>query len=235
MRLGARHLSEHGAIVLVSGYPARKCTPGAAAISTVGNAVEGFVRAVAGIAAPALGSFVPDHVLMSYHGLPERQIRALDPTRSHCLESAGCCDAIGSANARCYRAHCVATTRALQKALDLDPERSSFAFQSRLGRTPWIRPFTDVRVEELAAAGTRRLAVFVPSFVADCLETLEEIGMRARESFREAGGEDLRLVPSLNAHASWARAAATLVTDAAACARPRGRVGGAAGGDTSDP
>ena len=114
----------------------------------------------------------------------------------------------------CYRAQCFATTRALAAALELEAERHSISFQSRLGRIPWIRPYTDQVLPELASRGIRRLAVLCPSFVADCLETLEEIGLRARpRSFRAAGGEPLRLVPALNAHPSWAEAVAGMIRE----------------------
>lgn len=173
----------------------------------------GFLTAWEAVAAPALAAFSPDHVLFSYHGLPERQIRRSDPGGRHCLVSDGCCDAIGPANRRCYRAQCFATTRALADRLSLEPTRHSTAFQSRLGRTPWIRPFTDEALPELASAGVRRLAVVCPSFVADCLETLEEIGLRARDQWLGLGGGDLLLVPSLNAHPAWVAAVAALVRD----------------------
>jgi ferrochelatase len=163
----------------------------------------GFVNAWAAVARPELEAFGPDHVLFSYHGLPERQIRAADPTGSHCLARADCCDTVGAANRRCYRAHCFATSRALAAALGLAAGSHGTAFQSRLGRTPWILPHTDRVLPELAAAGRRRLAVLCPSFVADCLETLEEIGIRAREQWRALGGDELHLVPSLNAHPVW--------------------------------
>jgi ferrochelatase len=165
----------------------------------------GFIDATAEIAAPRLAAFRPDHVLLSYHGLPERQITKADPSGRHCLASASCCDALGPANARCYRAQCYTTSRALEARLGLAPGASSTAFQSRLGRTPWIRPFTDERLPELARAGVKRLAVLCPSFAADCLETLEEIGVRAAEQWRELGGEALELVPCVNAHPSFAR------------------------------
>jgi ferrochelatase len=167
-----------------------------------------FVAALSQLAAPRLAAFRPDHVLMSYHGLPERQLRRTDTSGSHCLARPDCCDAIGVANRSCYRAHCVATTRALAGALGLAPEEHSFAFQSRLGRTPWIRPYTDEVMPVLAGRGVRRLAVLCPSFVADCLETLEEIGIRARASWESLGGEALELIPCLNADPAWARAIA---------------------------
>jgi ferrochelatase len=168
----------------------------------------GFVEAWTALAAPLLAAFRPDFVLLSYHGLPERQVRAEDASGAHCLARPDCCDALGAANRRCYRAHCFATSRALASALRLAPGAHATAFQSRLGRAPWIRPWTDELLPELAAAGRRRLAVLCPAFVADCLETLEEIGIRARASWRAAGGEELCLVPSLNASPRWVEAVA---------------------------
>jgi ferrochelatase len=173
----------------------------------------GFVQSFVEVARPVLAETRPDHVLFSYHGLPERQIRAADPTGGHCLASETCCDAPPPRDvlARCYRAQCFATTRSLASGLALAPEAHSTAFQSRLGRTPWIRPYTDLVLPELAARGVRRLAVLCPSFVADCLETLEEIGIRAREQWEQLGGEALTLVPSLNAHPRWVEAVAAMV------------------------
>ena len=160
------------------------------------------------IARPELESFEPDHVLYSFHGLPEDQIRASDPTRGHCLSKQGCCDAPGQSLRRCYRAQCYATARSLSEALELDPGKTSVAFQSRLGPRPWIQPFTDVVLPELADAGVKRLAVFCPSFVADCLETLEEIGIRLREQWADLGGEALWLSPCPNGDPRFARAVA---------------------------
>ena len=163
----------------------------------------GFIASFAEVARPHLEEFRPDFVLFSYHGLPERQVRATDASQSHCLERADCCDAVAAVNRNCYRAHCFATSRALAAALGLEAERYSVAFQSRLGRQPWIRPYTDHVLPELAARGIRRLAVLCPTFVADCLETLEEIGIRGRDQWLGLGGEELRLVPSLNAEPLW--------------------------------
>lgn len=170
-----------------------------------------FLRAFAEVAAPTLTEFRPDHVLFSFHGLPERHLKKGDDTRSHCLASAGCCDTLTDVNRSCYRAQCFATARALARSMDLPEGAHSVSFQSRLGRTPWIRPYTDERLAELAQAGVKRLAVMCPAFTADCLETLEEIGLRARETFRAHGGEDLRLVPSLNSHPSWVSAVGELL------------------------
>ena len=170
------------------------------------HADAGFLAAWEAVAKPALAEARPDHVLFSYHGLPERQIQKSDPTGNHCLKSATCCDALGPQNHRCYRAQCFATTRALVQRLGVGDHTVSF--QSRLGKTPWITPHTDVVLDELAKKGVKRLAVMCPAFVADCLETLEEIGIRAREQFKAAGGEELTLVPSLNASPAWIDAVA---------------------------
>ena len=163
----------------------------------------GFISSLAEVARPRLAEAGGAHLLLSYHGLPERQVRKSDPSGRHCLHSADCCDRIDVANRRCYRAQCAATSRALASALDLDENSWSMSFQSRLGRTPWIRPNTTDVLPELAGRGVKRLAVMCPSFVADCLETLEEIGIRGREQWRALGGESLELIPCLNAHPRW--------------------------------
>ncbi|QDU69201.1 ferrochelatase [Engelhardtia mirabilis] len=172
----------------------------------------GFVRAFAAVGRPVLDDLGPDQVLFSFHGLPERHCTKSDESGGkHCFARPDCCDAIVEANRSCYRAQCFATARALREELNLPEARSPIAFQSRLGRDPWIRPYTDELIVELAKAGVKRLAVFCPAFVADCLETLEEIGDRADADFRAAGGERLELVPSLNAHPEWVMALADLI------------------------
>ncbi len=177
---------------------------------------DGFIDAFAQVGRQVLADANADHVLFSYHGLPERHIHKTDPTGSHCLASPSCCDAMVEANANCYRAQCYATTRALASALDLPTDKYTVTFQSRLGRTKWIEPYTDVLLDELAARGIKRLAVFCPAFVADCLETLEEIGIRAVEQFQAAGGEHVTLVPSLNSTPRWVQAVADMARKAAA-------------------
>jgi len=155
--------------------------------------------------------FQPDHILFSYHGLPERHVRKSDRSGAHCLADASCCDRITQANRSCYRAQCYATTRGIAERLQIDPSGYSQGFQSRLGRTPWIKPYTDEIIPKLLEQGVRRLLVSCPSFVSDCLETLEEIGIRAKEEFIEAGGEDFRLVPCLNSAPQWVDVVAQMI------------------------
>ena len=171
----------------------------------------GFIEAMAVIGRAHLARQAPEHVLFSFHGLPERHCTKSDLSGQHCLKKADCCAVIVEANRNCYSAQCVQTGHALAKALGLGEGDYTICFQSRLGRTPWIKPYTDEVVAELGKKGVKSLAVFCPAFTADCLETLEEIGMRGVEEFQEAGGETLELVPSLNAHPAWAEAAAGLI------------------------
>ena len=171
----------------------------------------GFAEAWAAAVGPGLADFGPDHTLLSFHGLPENQIRTSDPQAGHCLASDDCCARPGPSLRRCYRAQCFATSRSLVAALGLDPTATSTAFQSRLGRTPWIRPYTDEVITTLHAQGVRRLAVLCPAFVADCLETVEEIGLRLRQDWLDLGGEALWLAPCPNAHPRFADAVADWV------------------------
>jgi len=153
-----------------------------------------------------------DHLLLSYHGLPERHITQADPTGAHCLASPDCCERASAAHATCYRHQCYATAKALTARLSLAAERVTVSFQSRLGRLPWLTPYTDQVLAELPRRGVRRLAVYCPSFVADNLETLEEIGMQGRDIFQQAGGERLTLIPCLNASPDWVQALAEWVS-----------------------
>lgn len=158
-----------------------------------------------------------DHVLLSYHGLPERHIRKADPSKGHCLGWDQCCEkATGEVLGRCYKAQCVRTSQGFAQAAGLRPDQWSMAFQSRLGREKWIGPATDEVLEQLAAQGVKKLLVLCPAFVADCLETLEEIGARGQEQFVAAGGERLELIPCLNDHPAWAQALVKLCQQAGA-------------------
>lgn len=152
-----------------------------------------------------------DHLLLSFHGLPERHLAKLDPTGNHCFKSADCCrTASPQVLAVCYRAQCIRAAESFARAMGLPEGKWSVSFQSRLGRAKWIEPYTEARLDELAKAGVKRLLVMCPAFVADCIETLEEIGDRGREQFIEAGGEELVLVPCLNDHPDWVQALKTL-------------------------
>lgn len=174
-----------------------------------------FIEAFAQVGQPHLDEMKPDHVLFSFHGLPERHMHKSDESGSHCLKAPNCCATMNAANRNCYRAQCYATARALAARLALPDDGWTVSFQSRLGRTPWIQPYTDELIKELPKRGVKTLAVYCPAFVADCLETLEEIGMRAEADFKGAGGESLRLIPSLNAHPAWADAVVKLVLESA--------------------
>ncbi len=151
-----------------------------------------------------------DHIIFSYHGLPERQLRKADDF-NHCLQKENCCSSIGPVNQFCYSAQCHATTRALAAKLHLTPDRYTTSFQSRLGRTPWVKPYTTTILEEQSQKGAKRLLMFSPAFVADCLETIVEISDEYHHEFRKMGGELVQLVPSLNDNPKWIAAVRDLV------------------------
>ena len=150
----------------------------------------------------------PEIWIFSYHGLPIRQLQ-----KRGCDPKACDCDALNNSGsaASCYRRQCFATTKLLAESLSLKPEEYRVAFQSRLGRTPWIAPYTDHLLAELASQGVKRVAIACPSFVADCLETLEEINIRAREQWRQLGGTHFTLFPCLNSHEDWVNGLKKLV------------------------
>lgn len=152
-----------------------------------------------------------DHIIFSYHGLPQRQLRKADDF-NHCLMAGNCCQTIGKVNQFCYSAQCHATTRAIAAKLALSPSQYTTAFQSRLGPEAWVKPYTSVILEEKAAEGAKRILVFSPAFVADCLETIVEIGTEYQEEFEAMGGERVDLVPSLNEDPRWIRTVAALVS-----------------------
>lgn len=156
-----------------------------------------------------------DYVLFSYHGLPKRHLRKAIKLSGReanvaCTVVDSCCDKLTSDNRDCYRAQCIATTRAITSQLKWDRNFYSTSFQSRLG-SGWTEPFTDHELVRLARSGVRRLGVVTPSFTADCLETIEEIGIRARADFQAAGGAELTLIPCLNANQLWVDGVANMV------------------------
>lgn len=144
-----------------------------------------------------------DHLLFSFHGIPERHLRKADPTGGHRLISTDCCEGNLTALRTCYRAQCFKTTEAFARMASIPTHKYSIAFQSRLGREPWLKPYADHVLEGLGKAGVKKLLVICPSFVSDCLETLEEMGIRGRQTFLDAGGTDFHLIPCLNEHPQW--------------------------------
>jgi ferrochelatase len=144
-----------------------------------------------------------EHLLFSYHGIPERHIRKSDVTKSHCKIDKSCCQTSSKAHKYCYRHQCYETTRQVAEYLELKEGTFSTSFQSRLGLDPWLRPYTDQTVAKFAKKGVKKMAIATPAFVSDCLETLEEIGMEAAEDFEEKGGEKLYVIPCINDRPDW--------------------------------
>jgi len=171
-----------------------------------------YIAALVASAKPYLAGR-PDHLLFSFHGLPERHLRKADPTGQHDLSKTPCCDFTNPAHKTCYRAQCYETVRAFVAEAGLSEGNYSVAFQSRLGREPWMQPYTDVQIAALAKSGVKHLAVICPAFVSDCLETLEEIGMRGREIFLANGGENFTLIPCLNENPLWIKALEEMITE----------------------
>jgi protoporphyrin/coproporphyrin ferrochelatase len=144
-----------------------------------------------------------DQILFSYHGIPERHVQKTDRTGSHCLKVADCCNVSSEAHKQCYRHQCLVTTELVASQLGIPKNKYAFSFQSRLGRSEWLKPYTAIRLEQLPAEGIKRLLIVCPAFISDCLETLEEIAIEGRESFLEAGGESFTMIPCLNLHPLW--------------------------------
>lgn len=170
---------------------------------------ESYIKALAASMQPYLDQEY-DHILFSYHGVPGRHIRKSDITGTHCLASADCCNTPSPAHAHCYRHQCFTTTRLVTEKLGIPKDKFSISFQSRLGKG-WLEPFTDVRLEEMPKEGIKKLLILCPAFVSDCLETLEEIAMRGKESFLNAGGEEYRMIPCMNVEPLWVDALQVLV------------------------
>jgi protoporphyrin/coproporphyrin ferrochelatase len=160
----------------------------------------------------AVDEFKPDRILFSYHGIPERHATKAVKREDVCVFG-NCCDSVRSDNRYCYRAQCFATTREIIRQSGIDETQTTVSFQSRLGRTPWIKPYTDLLVPEMPKAGVKRLLVLSPSFTADCLETLEELDIRLRADFMNAGGEAFHYLPCLNSDAEWAEGLAGVIKE----------------------
>ncbi|MCM2301159.1 MAG: ferrochelatase [Flavobacteriaceae bacterium] len=151
-----------------------------------------------------LNGFEYDHLIFSYHGVPERHIMKSDITKSHCKIDGQCCKNQSAAHQFCYRHQCYETTRLTAEYLQLKEGTFTTTFQSRLGKDPWIQPYTDETIDNYAKKGIKKLAIITPAFVSDCLETIEEIGMEAKESFIEHGGESFHRIDCLNDNDAWA-------------------------------
>lgn len=154
-----------------------------------------------------------DHILFSYHGLPERHMRKVDPGGTHCLKAKDCCKQIGPENQFCYSAQCHATTYAIAEKLGITEKDYTICFQSRLGKEEWVKPYTSDILQIRADAGDKKLLVLCPAFVADCLETTVEVLDEYAEEWEEMGGETIDLVPSLNDNPAWVKAVAEMVQE----------------------
>ena len=138
-----------------------------------------------------------DRLIFSYHGIPKRQAKKTDVTGSHCFESGDCCDLDSLGSANCYKAHTVQASNKVAKELGLNDNKWEIAYQSRIG-PGWLTPFTDKRLSEMPNKDLKSVIVVCPSFISDCLETLEEIEIRGRDTFMNAGGKEMTYVPCLN-------------------------------------
>ncbi|WBA85982.1 ferrochelatase [Endozoicomonas sp. GU-1] len=163
---------------------------------------DGYIEALVESAKPWLEKEF-DHLVFSYHGVPERHITKDDPTGNHCLKDKSCCQKTSIAHKTCYRHQVYQTTEAFVEKAGVPIDKYSVGFQSRLGKAKWLEPNTLDVLKQLADQGARKVLVICPSFVSDCLETLEEIGIGAKEEFIKAGGESLELIPCLNDHPAW--------------------------------
>lgn len=154
-----------------------------------------------------------DHVLFSFHGVPQRHLVKAGCTFNHgsCKNCYG--EKLTEKNRFCYSAQCYCTAQLIAERLGLSKDRYSVSFQSRLGNDPWVQPYTNQTIIDLARAGKKRVLVFCPAFVSDCLETIYEIQIEGQEIFRNAGGELLQLVPSLNDSPIWIEALANLASN----------------------
>lgn len=160
-----------------------------------------------------LRSTTYDHILFSYHGIPERHILKSDTTKSHCKIDGTCCETKSRAHETCYRHQCFETTKAIAAALNLSQGTYSDSFQSRLLKDSWLKPYTDYELISLAEKGVKNLAVITPSFVTDCLETLEEIAMEGKKEFLHAGGENFKHIPCLNDDETWVNTMASWINN----------------------
>jgi len=173
----------------------------------------GYIKALANSMKKYLDTFEYDHLLFSYHGIPERHIRKTDVTKSHCKIDGSCCNTPSPAHEFCYRHQCYETTKQVVQYLGIPEDKYSQTFQSRLAGDKWLTPYTDVEVNKMPEKGIKKLVVVTPAFVADCLETLEEIAMEANHQFKEHGGEEFMAIPCMNDGDEWCGTVANWVKD----------------------
>lgn len=171
---------------------------------------SGYIQALANSIKPFLNNSF-DHILFSYHGIPERHVKKTDVTKAHCLLNIDCCNIASEAHSTCFRHQVNTTTQLTAQVLGLPKEKYSVSFQSRLGADAWLKPFTAKQLVEFPKRGIKNLLIACPAFVSDCLETLEEIEVEGREIFLENGGERFEVIPCLNEKVDWIEALATLV------------------------
>lgn len=162
-----------------------------------------YIKVLAESIKKHLEGFDYDHLLFSYHGVPKRHIRKTDVTKSHCKIDRTCCSTPSPAHEFCYSHQCYETTKLVTEYLNIPKEKYSQTFQSRLAGDKWLTPYTDVEVNKMPEKGIKKLAVVTPAFVSDCLETLEEIAMEAKEEFIHHGGEEFMAIPCLNEEEEW--------------------------------
>jgi len=158
---------------------------------------EIYINAIANTIKPCLEKASFDKIVFSYHGIPKRQAKKTDETGVHCFSDGNCCEIVGDGSKDCYRSHTRIASDLTAKKLGLSDDQWEVAYQSRLG-PGWLTPFTDKRLAELPEEGKKNIAVLCPSFISDCLETLEEIDIRGRKTFFDAGGKNMTYIPCLN-------------------------------------
>tara|TARA_B110000459_G_scaffold177807_1_gene202619 strand:+ start:1158 stop:2186 length:1029 start_codon:yes stop_codon:yes gene_type:complete len=173
-----------------------------------------YVKALSNSIKENLKNIDYDHLLFSYHGIPERHIYKSDVTKSHCKIDGSCCNTPSKAHEFCYRHQCLSTTENVISELNLDRKKVSTSFQSRLGANPWLQPYTAKTIVEKAEKdGIEKLAIVTPAFVSDCLETLEEIAMEGKEEFLESGGKEFHTIPCINDNDEWVDVIAGWIAD----------------------
>jgi len=172
-----------------------------------------FIKVLSNSIKENLEGYDYDQLVFSYHGIPERHIRKTDVTKSHCKIDGSCCVQASKAHAFCYRHQCFETTRLVVEQLGIPEDKYTITFQSRLAGDKWLEPYTDVEIDNMPAKGIKKIAVVTPAFVTDCLETLEEIAIRAKEDFVANGGEEFLAIPCLNDDDQWCEVVGNWVND----------------------